>query len=185
MSNTEIEPEERGEAEFIKQDELDFFRKRRDISADSFLKSMIDYLKWTTTFALAALLWISSNLTSLISDDSEFYPINFYAALGSIGLIFIGISISVYLAYNIVRYWNAEWKLNYDLLHILLQYKERRVDQLNSQEQVKKNIPNLVDVTKARHEDPFHPKLFMKYLPVQTICLTLGLLAYIVAVLYK
>jgi len=68
---------------------------------EAYFKSVIEFLKWTTTFAFAALIWISSNYQSKM--------ISLIFLKTSLLFLIFSIIVSMYTVYSVVFYWGASW----------------------------------------------------------------------------
>lgn len=73
-------------------------------SADSFLKGIVEFLKWTSTIAAAAVIWISG-LDETISGGAEFLII------ASVIAVLASLIIAVFTMRQVLRAWETEWAM--------------------------------------------------------------------------
>ena len=85
--------------------------ERREGSSERYLTGILDFFKWTTTFAFGLVIWIGSN--------SQNQNYNKLFLLLSILSIFGSIAVAIYTTNIILDSWNNNRKINY-YMHILL-----------------------------------------------------------------
>jgi len=81
--------------------------KDNKLEQDIFFKGVIDFLKWTTTFSLASIIWVSTNY-----DTNTFSKIFLQISLI---LLIVSTIISIITVYSIVIFWGKNWEMQ-DLL---------------------------------------------------------------------
>lgn len=132
---------------------------------ETYFKSIIDFLKWTTTFSLAAILWIATYGNRNFSN-------NFVVFL-SLTLLAISLIVAISIVYFIVFVWGSNWKV-FDLyMKITMSVKLG-----GSIEQEKDSVWDLM----IKHI-PQEPKYFNNLLLVHLTALIFGIFLYTGAVL--
>jgi hypothetical protein len=91
--------------------ESEYATKNQERFAEAFFNNVIDYSKWITSLALAALLLIGT----LFNDRSEISNPFF---IGSLILLFLSICVSIITFFCVLKFWNR----NYDYFHDMTVY---------------------------------------------------------------
>jgi len=71
-----------------------------DESHDRYIAGILDFFKWTTTFAFAAVVWIGSNFQNA-NKNTMLYP--------SVIIILFSIVIAIVSTRAILKYWESDW----------------------------------------------------------------------------
>ena len=91
--------------------ESEYATKNQERFAEAFFNNVIDYSKWITSLALAALLLIGT----LLNDKNEIaYPL----FIGSLVCLFLSICVSIITFFCVLKFWNR----NYDYYHDMSVY---------------------------------------------------------------
>ena len=77
-------------------------------SSESYFETTLDFIKWNTAFAVAAILWFGNYLINAITN---FNPFQSFLAVFTL-LLFVGsIAWSIGFFYYVSRYFNKHWIL--------------------------------------------------------------------------
>ena len=162
--------------------------KRERFLADAYLKGIVDFVKWSSTLAIAAILWIGNFLSSATGIRLILSGISLFSLL-------ISLVVAILAVKRVLTAWSLEWDLaqaNYTF-SIFKKYKwwkqqsltqnhdrsnnasQQMLDKLEK-EQIDKLL-NSVDSTKPFSES----KSFNIWINIHITLLIVGLLTYIVA----
>ena len=149
-------------------------QEKEAASAALFYKGIVEFIKWTSTLAAAAILWIGTAIAS--SEGSARY----LAGMGLVSLV-ISLVIAISVVYRVLTAWSNEWVANRAEHTLWLVKKLRSVEAVNvSDEEEKKYVEQLlsaIDNTKSFRE----PSSFNRRVVAHISLLTLGLLLYAAA----
>lgn len=143
------------------------------LSAYTYLKGIIDFVKWTSTIAIATIIWIGSNLTTIKGSMGRIIIM--------VSLIVLGLSlICAIITFNrVLEGWSLKWECDLTSLIIL------RSIQIEGTKVSAENIdPNQINRFMKANEDiqSFNkPKIFKNYVAWHVILLVIGLWLYICA----
>lgn len=73
------------------------------LEREVFFKGIIDFLKWTTTFSLASIIWVATNFYNPMT-------LKTFLQISLILLIFSTI-ISIITVYSIIIHWGKNWEI--------------------------------------------------------------------------
>jgi hypothetical protein len=144
------------------------------VSAELFYKGLIDFIKWTSTLATAAILWIGEAIASTSGEA------RYLAGLGLIFLVF-SLLLAISVVYRVLSAWGADWAANraehiFWLVKKLQAVNATEVSEEQEMEYVDK-LMNTIDETK-----PFQdPRSFNRRVITHIGFLATGLLFYVIA----
>jgi len=170
--------------------------------ADSYLKGIIDFVKWTSTIGTAAILWVGSATTAMSGWAQGL-------AVCSLGLFIVSLVIAVYTVRQVLTAWAKEWELAREASRIIRNWNpvefskvielEKRFGGLSSPEffvemtkaglsyppanLVLKELEQLNPLTKAIDAiKPYsQPARFNRWVSWHTGFLVVGLITYVIA----
>jgi hypothetical protein len=93
----------------LSQEIIDIEQKM-EISRKSYFEETTNLLKWTTAFAVVAILWIGNNVNSELSLSK---PVQYWTAFFSLLFFLISIVSAIYIFYYVTKFWNDSWMLHY------------------------------------------------------------------------
>jgi hypothetical protein len=85
--------------------DLKEMRQQESISAQTFYKGVVDFLKWTATLTVAAILWVSNAVESASGVAQV-------VAIFSLFFLILSLIIAVYTVYWVLSGWAKEWVAN-------------------------------------------------------------------------
>jgi hypothetical protein len=88
----------------VKDDDIKESSDEERKLALSYLKGVFDFAKWTSTIAIAGILWIGSTL----SYDTG---IGLYLSIASLILIVVSLVIAILAVWRILTSWGLDWKV--------------------------------------------------------------------------
>lgn len=143
----------------------------REDSSDRYLNGILSFFKWTTTFALAVIIWIGTNIQNqFLNSNSLFLSIIF--VIGSI-------IIAIITTHLILDFWNKDWKLKFHIHQLLIFYDVNdRHPSTFSQEALDEQRKRVIDSSKLL----FELKSFDKYLIFHVVALLIGIIFYLFAI---
>ena len=147
---------------------------------DDYLNRLIDFLKWTTTIALAAGLWIGTNIPSHLTPTDTIKLIQLGFLLLSFGCIFMSIMIAVILIYTIIGLWELEFKYIGLIRPVIDEFYKHRNESLTD-EDLSKQIKEIKEV----HFSLPHIKVINRNLKIHVFLLILGIFCYYMAVILQ
>ena len=156
------------------EEELKQAQEQEASSAQLYFQGIIDFIKWTSTLGVAAILWVGNALTSLDS-------LALYLAISSLVALIISLIVAVIVVYRVLTAWSKEWVVASETHSFLLMKKLKFVEEdMVSDEKEKEHAGRLlkaVDATK-----PFHqPTSFNLRVVGHVGLLTIGLVLYALA----
>jgi hypothetical protein len=158
----------------ITEEEIAQARERERLLAKSYREGLTDFVKWTSTLAIAATLWVGN---ASVSAKASPRPI----LVVSLAFLIVSLILAVVAVRDVLLAWEREWASASALNSFYLVKKLRGLDPPKaSQENEDEAINRLLESWSA--EKPFsHPKRFNVWLAIHMILLLLGLAAYAVA----
>jgi len=148
-------------------------RRREESTAQSFLKAVIGFIKWTASLTTAAILWVGFAMGANSGPSRHWMIASLVILIGSLILSILNVG-------GILTIWAKEWNVAQEdeRLVLMKELKALRPDQLTQQqeeEQVKRLV-KAIDATKAFNE----PAGFQRWVLVHIILLVTGLLFYLI-----
>lgn len=166
---------------------------------DVYLNRVIDFLKWTSTFAIAASLWIGTNfekfveptsktiiekqsdINPLIANLSDFVkgidPIFFITSFAS---IMMSVFVAVIIFYVIIGLWGLEWKYIGKMNSIIDIYNKNRDKKTFSDDELSKQI----DDVKKFHFNFENIKTINFFFKTHVFLLIVGLFCFYIGVMF-
>jgi hypothetical protein len=143
-------------------------------SAQTYYKGVIDFIKWTSTLAAAAILWVGTTITSARGVE------RYLAGLGLVSLI-ASLMIAVSIMHRVLTAWGREWDAHRAEHTLWVIEKLKAVDavQVSQEEEVKyyEQAMSTIDAARPFRESSSFTKRIMGHI----ILLTTGLLLYAIA----
>jgi hypothetical protein len=90
-------------------EEITEIEQKMESSARFYFDTTINFVKWTTAFAVVSILWFGNNFKSL---SSQLNPLQYIVAYLSLISFLIAIVTAVAILYGMTRYWNDSWRKN-------------------------------------------------------------------------
>jgi hypothetical protein len=148
---------------------------------DDYLNRLIDFLKWTTTIALAAGLWIGTNLPShLPMSDDIWKKIQLLFLIGSFGCIIISILMAIILIYLILGLWEKEFSYFGQITPIIEIFNKNREESFTDSEFIRQ----IKDI-KTFHLDLSIIEKINFYFKIHVILLLLGIMSFYFAIILQ
>jgi hypothetical protein len=142
---------------------------------DDYLNRLVDFLKWTTTIALAAGLWIGTNLPNYL-ESSKLLQLSLFVI--SFGCEIISILVAVLMIYTIIGLWDLELKYIGHIRPVIdffYQNRNESITDLKLSKQIKE--------IKAFHFSLPHIEKINKNFKIHVFFLILGILCFFAAIL--
>ncbi len=143
-------------------------------SSESFLKGIIDFIKWTTTITVASVIWIGSQSHSLVGTA------RFVVGASMLAFLF-SLIIAVITMRRVLNAWAADWNLAIkDQTFVLLKKAEAFGLTKTEEQRVEESINELLDAIDATrtYTRPFEYSCWISW---HTGLLLLGLVLYVTA----
>ena len=153
----------------IMQDE-----KQERFWAMSYHKGVVDFVKWTSTLAGAAMLWVSNAISTTTG-----WP-RFFMIASSISLI-LSLVLAIFTARQVLAAWATEWKVASEMytLSVLKKFKATSLKKV-SEEKEREQINRLL----SAYKDAWlyqEPAVFNRWVTGHTLLLAFGLAMYLIA----
>lgn len=145
----------------------------KDESNDRYFSGLIDFFKWTTTFAFAVVIWIGTN------SKNQIFGSNWL--LASIIFIIVSIIIALITTYLILDYWNRLRDFN-SKMHLLLvnsDVKEKHPTHI-MEEELDRHRKLVLDSASII----FEFKRFDGHLILHLVVLFIGIICYLCAIYF-
>lgn len=158
----------------ITEEEITELRQRERILAESYFKGIMDFVKWTSTVAIAAILWVGNTITSIAGLPR-------IISIASLVFLILSLSIAVLAVRRVLTAWATEWVLaredyTFCLLKKLKAIEPSKVTEQKETEQINRLIKAIDDTR------PFsRPTGFSTWVSWHTSLLIAGLLMYVLA----
>jgi hypothetical protein len=166
---------------------------------DAYLNRLIDFLKWTSTIALAAGLWIGTNFNKYVepvtktiidnqssTNSSISYYSNFFGIINpiflilSFGAIIMSLFVSVIIFYLILGLWELEWKYIGMMNPVIDFFNKNRDKETLSDDVLSKRI----DEVKAFHFKYKNIKSIQMMFKIHVIFLIIGIFCFFTSILF-
>ncbi len=158
--------------------------EREELLAQAYLKGTIDFVKWSSTLAVAAILWIGNFITSATG-------LSWAMSVLSLVLLIVSLVVAIFAARRVLIAWAKEWDVaradhTFSLFKKLKAIKTRELkpnettplNELDKQEQeIIECLIKSIDSAKPFSES----KRFNAWISWHIILLVGGLLVYVVA----
>ena len=158
----------------ITEEEILEAREREKLLAESYYKGIVDFMKWTSTVVIAAILWVGNTVTSITGLPRML-------AIVGLGFLVVSLATAILAVKRVLTAWATEWVLSREehtlyLLKKLKAIEPSKVTEEKETEQIQRVI-KAIDATK-----PFaQPTGFSTRVSSHIAFLLIGLLLYICA----
>jgi hypothetical protein len=140
----------------------------------SYLKGIIDFVKWTSTVAIAATLWIGNSITPIVG-------LSRIMIIAGLAFLIGSLVVAVFAIRRVLTAWATEWdraREEYSLL-LLKKWKAIKPSGVTEQKETEqiKRVIDAIDATR-----PFsQPTGFQAWISLHAAFLLAGLILYLVA----
>lgn len=86
----------------ITEEDITQAREREKLLAGSYYKGIVDFMKWTSTVAIAAILWVGNTLTSIAG-------MPWIISIASLVFLVLSLVIAILAVRLILIAWAREW----------------------------------------------------------------------------
>jgi len=111
VAEVSISHEDKQEDELPDSLEITEAHKKFVEHSNNLLTSGIDFVKWTTTISIAAIIWVASSI------NGQSHPINGNLSW-SIAFFIVAIIFALFIVYYVFTYWAWQTKTSLNLLKI-------------------------------------------------------------------
>jgi hypothetical protein len=143
-------------------------------SSDDFLRGVVDFLKWTSTITVAALIWVGNSLAAKTG-------VPLILSIICLILLAASLAVSIWTVQRVLAAWGVKWAQADALrsFYSMKEFKYHEPDKL-SEEKESKFINDLVQTWDAgkRFSKPYH---FSVWVTSHSVLLLGGILFYILA----
>ena len=158
----------------ITQKDIDEAREREKLQSTAYLENVVDFVKWTSTVAIATILWVGNALTS-------FSGMALISGIAGLFSLICSIAMAILVIRRVLTAQSTEWIAASESygLYLLKQAKAYDLGKVTEEKEVEQ-INRLIKALDA--SKPFlQPKGFARWVAFHTILLLVGLLLYVVA----
>lgn len=168
----------------ITEKDIEYAREKEKLLSETYIKGIVDFMKWSSTIAIAAILWISRNITSV---EGLFW----WLSIVSLIFLLFSLIVAVFAVKWVLTAWAREWDLaieDYDF-SLLKKWKWLGVSKL-----IPTNSVELAELDRKEHEQigrllkalnatkPFsEPNKFIAWVSWHIAFLVAGLFIYVLA----
>lgn len=147
------------------------FGELREGSSDRYLNGILNFFKWTTTFAFAVVIWIGSNFQNVEYESNWL--------LLSVFFVVVSITIAIITTHFILDFWSKDWKLKFHMHQLIIFYQvnEKHPSTFN-QEALDAQRKKVLDASPWL----FELKRYDNYLIFHISSLLIGIIFYLFAV---
>ena len=138
--------------------------KKLEDSRKSYFEDTINFVKWTTTFAIAAALWFGANLH--LNDSMNLIKVG--AAFCSLLSLLISIVCAMIIFYSVTKYWNETWKM----------HNRHRSSLMAQSTQTKEEVKTVGEIATKLSDDDEVEKIASKFITTtywHMVCLIIGI----------
>jgi hypothetical protein len=148
--------------------------KQRAQKADTYLNGITEFVKWTSTLAVAAVLWVASGLVGQLGWA-------WALSMTSLGLLLAALAAAVLALHRVLRAWSWDWRqaCELDRFYLLKEFKYHEPERV-SQEQERDQIDRLIHSIDGRRGYD-RPERFNRWVLAHLGLLLAALLAYVVS----
>lgn len=158
--------------------------EQEKLSSEAYLKGVIDFVKWTSTLAVAGILWIGNFITSATE-------LTWAISAVSLFLLMTSLIAAIFAIRRVLTTWAREWDMAREeqAFTLFKKFKALKTKELKPTETAQlyelgkqeweriEHLINSIDATKPFSES----KRFETWIRLHIILLILGLFIYIVA----
>ncbi len=150
--------------------------KQEKVLVEAYLKGITDFVKWSSTLAIAAILWVGDNITSIAG-------LSWAWRLSIVSLLFLvgSLVIAVLMVSLVLKAWAAEWVVTSEDYSFVVLKKLKAIEpsKVTKQKEVEQ-VNRLLDAIDATR--PFsQPARFNTWLSWHIVFLIAGLFIYALA----
>lgn len=158
----------------LTEKDLDETREQERLRAETYLRGLVDYIKWTSTVGIAAILWIGSVVSSIAG-------LSRVLAVVSLVVLLVSLVVAVLAVKRVLNAWATEWNVAREdsafvLLKKLKSIKESRVSEQKEEERIDRLI-QAIEASKAFAR----PARFNTWVSWHISLLIVGVLLYVFA----
>ncbi|MBN2322227.1 MAG: hypothetical protein JXQ30_00715 [Spirochaetes bacterium] len=149
-------------------------RFKNEELSKSYLKAVIDFVKWTSTVVIGSILWISTSIVKHSGNIKTLY-------ISSLIFFVVSLVIAIFTVSKVLKAWGNEWELakaDYSLsvLKKIKFIEPEKITQEKEDEVVRDYIKKL---NKTR---PYsNPKRFNRLVTLHIVFLIMGLILYTIS----
>lgn len=88
----------------ITEKDIDYAREQEKLLSETYLKGIVDFMKWSSTLVIAAILWISRNMTSI---EGLFW----WLSIASLIFLLVSLVVAVFAFKWVLTAWAREWSV--------------------------------------------------------------------------
>jgi len=158
----------------ITEDDITQAGKQEKLSAESYLKGIMDFVKWTSTVIIAAILWIGNTIASIKGLS------RILAAVGLVSL-FVSLVIAIFVVRRVLAAWAKEWVLAGEYYTFYLLKKLKAVDPTKITEQKETEQINCLLSAISATKSYSKPVGFSALVIIHITFLVIGLILYLLA----
>lgn len=142
-----------------------------NLSANTYLKGIIDYVKWTSTIAIAIIILIGSNLTTIKGSKIIIFI--------SLSVLALSLIIAIFTVGRVLDAWALNWECDKASLIILKSIKIEGTTVIA--ENIDSNQINRLNEAIEANQPYNEPKVFNSYVTWHVSLLVIGLYLYLAA----
>ncbi len=157
--------------ELSNQELIDYIEMQMENSCKSYFDTILNFIKWNTALAIAAILWFGNYIINVTTILNQF---QWTAAISCLLLFFFTIVYSIAIFYMVSEYHNQLWILRSQWLESV---KESRPPQ--TEESQKRQNAVIGKLREYYQNSPKIAKSFDIHLSLQMLMLCLGLIVFI------
>ncbi|MDD1701723.1 MAG: hypothetical protein LUQ31_01925 [Methanoregula sp.] len=157
--------------------EIQYSLKKITERANALFSVGIDFVKWTTTLSIAAIVWIATPFAQANN------PIKLFSAMAILFFI-LSIIMAIFIVYFVLSYWTEHLKSSHNWFHFLIA-KDEKYQKLAGY-----TGSNMVYYRIAHNESEAklfnfrNPEKFSNLVVIHMVFLLLGLLSFLVSLIY-
>jgi len=167
-------------------------REREKLLNETYLKGITDFVKWTSTLAVAAILWIASGLSAFLG-----FSWRWGLSIGALVSLILSLVVAIFAINKVLTTWASEWSeaiVSYELF-LFKKLKVFKISEANPDEvqliknEMRKKEEEIIKrwteaIGSAKHFSG--PKRFDLWINCHIILLVVGLFLYALAqILHK
>jgi hypothetical protein len=148
--------------------------KQETLKTDAYLKGTTDFVKWTSTLAAAAVLWVANGL----GGQAGF---SWVLSMTSLGILLAALAVAILAVHRVLTAWASEWSQSREqhAFYLLKQFKHFEPEQV-SEEKEGEYIDRLLKATEAGRKY-LDPQGFHRWVLWHVGLLLAGLFFYVIA----
>ncbi len=119
----------------ITEKDIEHAREQEKLLSETYLKGIVDFMKWSSTLAIAAILWISSNIKSVAG-------LSWVLSIVSLFFLVVSLVVAVLAVKWVLTAWAREWNVAREDYNLSLFKKFKWLRKVNWN---RSNQPNLLN----------------------------------------